>query len=509
MSSILDWINVGDVSAERDQNLAKYFYDAGVSKNIIDNAKQYLLLGRKGAGKTAVFLHLQSKPGSLFKHNDLVIPLSLQSYNWQAHQLLIDAQKEGGFQHRDSWRFVFCIESIKAIVEHLKSQAKPIPKSITTASKVLEKLFNSPIPSWTDLLGEKLFSLGGLELPNFGLSDEGIKAATGSISFEQMQEKKDLRSLMNRNISTLTNWFEKCLEDTPEEIRIFLIFDRLDEAWVSSFFEQSKTIISGLLHAAEHCLGKFSGKIRPIIFLREDIFWTFDINDRNKLREDCSDSLRWNTESIEKLVLERINYHAKLESRPPVQLLQDLFHEKEMRSRTPPVKHLFNRTMCRPRDMVAFLKRTIEAARDESLVNDEKSKLLTRAIYNAEPGYSEYLYDELSDEWRTQNSSFSDYLAAIENIRYAIFTPLELFNQLEKKGLAKDHADFRKIVRFLFDNSILGITIGESKQWRYKCFYPNQGFSDEGQLKVHTGLIKRLGLIEGSTGEQNKNLPIE
>ncbi len=509
MTSILDWINVGDVSAERDNNLAEYFYDAGVSKNIINNSKQYLLLGRKGAGKTAVFLHLASKPANLFGTNDLVIPLSLQSYNWQAHQLLIDAQKEGGFQHRDSWRFVICIESIKAVATHLKNQNLPTPKSIETALRVLEKLFSTPVPSWTDLLGEKLFSLGGLELPNFGLSEDSIKATAGSISFEAIKEKKDLQTLMNRNISTLTNWFEKCLEDAPPEIKIFLIFDRLDEAWVASFFEQSKTIISGLLHAAEYSLTKYSGRIRPIIFLREDIFWTFDINDRNKLREDCSDSLKWNTESIEKLVLERINYYASLNSQSLVASLQDLFHEKEMRSRTPPVKHLFNRTMCRPRDMVAFLKRTIQASRDESLINSEKTKLLTRAIYNAEPGYSDYLYDELSDEWRTQNASFPDYLAAIENIRYAIFTSNELHTQLQKKGLANDHAEFRKIVRFLFDNSILGITVGESKQWRYKCFYPNQGFVDEGHLKVHPGLIKRLGLIEGSTGEQNKDLPNE
>ena len=509
MINILDWINVGDVSAERDNNLSEYFYDAGVSKNIINNPKQYLLLGRKGAGKTAVFLHLASRPSSLFGANDIVVPLSLQSYNWQAHELLIDGQKEGGFQHRDSWRFVLCIESIKSVATSLEATGKPVPKAIKSALKVLEKLFSTPIPSWTDLLGEKLFSLGGLELPSVGLSEDEITATAGSISFDEIKDKKDLRSLMNRNISTLTNWLEKCLEETPPEIKIFLIFDRLDEAWVASFYEQSKTIISGLLHAAEYSLTKFSGRIRPIIFLREDIFWTFDINDRNKLREDCSDSLKWNTESIEKLILERINYYGELHSQPLVHTLQELFHEKEMRSRTPPVKHLFNRTMCRPRDMVAFLKRTIQAARDEELVNDQKNKLLTRAIYNAEPGYSDYLYDELSDEWRTQNVSFSDYLAAIENIRYAIFTPVDLHTQLQKKGLANDHAEFRKIVRFLFDNSILGITIGESKQWRYKCFYPNQGFVDEGLLKVHPGLTKRLGLIEGSTGEQSKDLPVE
>lgn len=509
MTSIVDWLNVGEVSAERDNNLAAYFYDAGVSKDIIGNPKQYLLLGRKGAGKTAVFLHLTRKPNELFGEHDLVVGLSLQSYNWQAHQLLIDSQKEGGFQHRDSWRFVLCIESIKAVTSHLQKHGYKIPKNLQHAANILEKLFSKPVPSWFDLLGEKLYNLAGFELPGFDVNEDTVSVTGGQISFDDIKEKRDLRTVMNRNIGALTNLLEACLKEIPENIRIFLVFDRLDEAWTASFIEQSKTIISGLLHASEHMLEKFNGLIRPIIFLREDIFWSFDINDRNKFREDCSQNLRWNPDSIEKLILTRINYYANLANQSKISSLQDLFQEKEMRSRTPPVKHLFNRTMCRPRDMVAFLRRTFQAAKDDNLVNDQATKLSTKAIYNAEPGYSEYLYDELSDEWRTQNPSFSDYLAAIENLKYAIFKPSEYHLELEKKDLATDTSEFRKIVRFLFDNSILGITVGESKTWRYKCFYPNQGFDDTGYLKVHPGLIKRLGLIEGSTGEQPQSIPIE
>lgn len=509
MSNILDWINVGEVSAERDNNLADYFFDAGVSKSIIANPKQYLLLGRKGAGKTAVFLHLTGKPSNLFSSDDLVVGLSLQSYNWQAHQLLNDSQKEGGFQHRDSWRFVLYIETVKAVVTHLQSSGKPVPKNLQKAASILEKIFSKPVPSWTDLLGEKLYSLAGLELPGFDLSEDNFSASTGKISFEDVQEKTELRAVMNRNISALTNWLEKCLHEIPSGIKIFLVFDRLDEAWVATFIDQSKTIISGLLHASEHVLNIFNGTIRPIVFLREDIFWTFDINDRNKFREDCSDSLRWNTDSIEKLMLTRINYYANLAGKSSIASLQDLFQEKEMRSRTKPTMHLFNRTMCRPRDMVAFLKRTVQAAKDDGLVSDDQSKLSTKSIYAAEPGYSEYLYEELSDEWRTQNPAFGDYLAAIENLKYAIFQPSDYHLELQKKSLATERADLRKIVRFLFDNSILGIKVGESNQWRYKCFYPNQGFDDTGFLKVHPGLIKRLGLIEGTIGEQPNGIQLE
>lgn len=496
---ITDWIDVGEVSAERDLNLTHYFFDAGVSAELVKNKKQYLLLGRKGAGKTAVFLHLLQKPPAIFKDSDIVIGMSLQSYNWQAHQLLCNQLRSGGFQHRDSWRFVLCVESIRAATSHFEGKKIPIPKDIQKASKVLQKLFNGPIPTWVDLLGDKLFTLANAKLPEFGAGDEGLTVSGGEVSFEQIKDDTSLKGKLNQNIENLTNWLEKSLKALPDDIRIFLIFDRLDEAWVANFVEQSKSIISGLLHASEHVLQNFDGRIRPLVFLREDIFSTFDINDRNKLREDCSKSLRWTQEAIEKLVLARINFYAAEAGQPEITSLHDIFHEKEMRSRTPPVKHIYNRTMGRPRDMVAFLSRSFRTAREENLVDSDSDKIQAKAIYLAEPGYSEYLYEELSDEWRNQNAHFHDYLGTLENLRYAAITTVELEEALTNKHIVSDRAGFRNIVRFLFENSIIGVTVGNSYQWRYRCFYPTQAFVDTDTIKVHPGLIKRLGLLEGSS----------
>ncbi|MFZ1548374.1 MAG: hypothetical protein WAT12_14965 [Candidatus Nitrotoga sp.] len=502
---ITDWIEIGEVSAERDTNLINYFYDAGVSAKIVNNPKQYLLLGRKGAGKTAVYMHLIQTPQSVFKDGDAVVGLSLQSYNWQAHNLLSNDLRSGGFQHRDSWRFVISVESIKAIVSCLKKEGKDLPKPIAKATAVLEKLFSSPIPSWTDLLGTKLFSLATAKLPELGSGEDGIIFGGGELSFEKIKESTTLKNQLNQNIENLTDWFEKCLESAPSHMRVFLAFDRLDEAWVTDFISESKSILSGLLHASEHVLQKFGGRIRPLIFLREDIFSTFEINDRNKLREDCSESLRWSQDDIEKLALERINYYAKRAGKPLLSSLQEIFLEKEMRSRTTPIRHLYNRTMGRPRDMVAFLGRTFVTARAEKLCSSDGNKILTRAIYAAEPGYSEYLFEELSDEWRNQNPSFLEYLRTLENLRYAAITTEELELALTTKGFIKERADFRNIVRFLFENSIIGITVGDSKQWRYKCFYQNQAFLDTDVIKTHPGLIKRLGLTEGASDRAGKS----
>ncbi|WP_124921911.1 P-loop ATPase, Sll1717 family [Burkholderia stagnalis] len=496
---ITDWIEVGEVSAERDQNLQHYFYDNGVSKKLVANKKQYLLLGRKGAGKTAVFSHLASSPTSIFAATDVIVPLSLQSYNWQAHNLLSDNQKAGGFQHRDSWRFVLYVEAVRALNEKLRARGAIVPKKIEKAAKVLEKIFSTPVPSWTDLLGQKLFNLAKFELPKAGLDDDGMSFGGGEISFEQLRDNVELKHKLNKNIEGLTAFLESSLSETPESIRVFFLFDRLDEAWVSNFIDESKSIVSGLLHASEHVLHQFDGRLRPIVFLREDIFSTFDINDRNKLKHDCSESLLWDQESIERLILERVNFYATKKSVAPLSELQQIFIEKEMRSRATPVKHIFNRTMCRPRDMVAFLDKTFKAAKADELHSPDGMQISTQAIYDAESSYGDYLFEELSDEWRNQNQDFLEYLRTFENLRYAAITPDELKDALIKKGLVNDHAEFRSIMRFLFENSIIGITVGKSKQWRYKCFFPSQAFSDADVVKIHPGLIKRLGLTESSS----------
>lgn len=50
---ILNWIKVGEVAAESDDNLHLYFYDTGVSREIISSNNKFLMLGRKGAGEGA------------------------------------------------------------------------------------------------------------------------------------------------------------------------------------------------------------------------------------------------------------------------------------------------------------------------------------------------------------------------------------------------------------------------------------------------------------------------
>jgi hypothetical protein len=486
--NVLDWIGVGEVSAERDENLVHYFFDAGVSQKILSNKKQFLLLGRKGAGKSALFEFLKAKPESLFDNKSLVIPLSLASYNWNAHFLLADPQKGVSAAQRDSWRFVVAIETIRALFTELRDDA---PHSLREANDVLERVFSKPIPKWTDLLGEKLFGLSKVKLP--GGSFDPIKTAgsleLGEVSFSELQKNNDLKTQLSRNISSFTEYLERKLKESLGGRSIYLIFDRLDEAWLESHVNECKQVITGLINASEYVLGCYDARIRPIVFLREDIFFTLDLNDKNKLKEDCGSALVWDSETLLQMLTKRLQFFAE-KKKVSLQTIESLFDKKTMRSRATPPSYILNRTFYRPRDLVAYYRKVIEHAKNHSVAGT----LPVESIYEAEASYSEYIYQELIDEWKTQSPEISNYLDLLENIGTSTISTDVLAKAFSEKLSISDRAKFRTVLRFLFENSIIGFRVGQSNQWRFKCAWPHQGFQDTELYRVHPGLKKRLGI---------------
>lgn len=507
--NILDWINVGKVSAERDDLLMNYFYDNGVLKGVVDSPSSFLILGRKGAGKTAVFKYLTENQKIFIKPNDILIPLSFEDYNWNIHSLLTNPDKAESLSYKQSWKFVIIIEAIKVINNWYKTNNKTVPKSIEKANKILEKLFDSPIPSIYQIIGKKLLSLSSIKLPKLGFDiEEGsLDVGDGEISFDEVKSSTSLQQLLSENIENLISYLDNSLKSIKNEnMNIFICFDRVDEAWDEVSYKSSKRVIAGLISACDSISSQYKGQIRPIVFLREDIFEVLSINDSNKLREDCGQLLHWSKDSIQKMILARINYYGKQKGVNQYNEFELLFEKKEMRQRAKPLNYILKRTMMRPRDIISFLGRIIEAMKEK--VNDpfadEKKVFVnidSESIYNAEPGYSEWLKQEILDEWSVQNPTIKDLLNAIQNNSSTNFTSLELETELVKINPETKNTNVLGHLRFLFENSIIGFKVGDSKEWRFKCFYPSQGFIASPEYRIHEGLVRSLNLKENRETE--------
>jgi hypothetical protein len=511
ISTILDWLEFGKVSAERDDLLPHYFFDNGTLDEIINSPSSFLVLGRKGAGKTALFKYFTDNKNRFLQNDDVMLALSFEDYNWGVHSLLMNPLKADSMLYKQSWRFVMIVEAVKVYYSWFLQNKKALPKPLARAMKVLEKLFGSPTPSLGQVVGQKILALSSFKLPSFGLniSEDGIGelgAAAGEVTFDQVQKSDDLKSKLSENIEGLINYLDEvvgdCLEQCP---RLYICFDRVDEAWDEDSFDSSRKVIGGLVTACDSVNAQYKGKIRPILFLREDIFDVLSINDSNKLRQDCGKLLHWNKISLEQMILRRVNYFAQKAGVSQVTSLDSFFDRQEMRQRAKPSGYILRRTMMRPRDLISLLDRVTSTMKEkaEDPFRDEPitfAKLECESVYNAEPGYSEWLQKELLDEWRAQKPIIATLFAALQNHSSTIISADDLEKQVNKLGNTTNKKDIIDYLKFLFDNSIIGIKLGNSTEWKFKCFAPTQGFVESESYKVHDGLVRSLNLTEPRSG---------
>jgi hypothetical protein len=503
---ILDWVEFGKVSAERDDNLSSYFYDNGVLRRAINSPSTFLVLGRKGAGKTALFKYLDENRDDFLDTSDLLLPQSFEDYNWNIHAILADETKASSMVYKQSWKFVIYAETIQALLDHYALIRAVAPVKIKNAAKILEKLFDTPTPSIYQIIGQKILQLSKLKLPSAGLDlDSGdlesISADAGEVSFDGVKADASLKQRLTENINNITRILENALESSQGWPRTFVSFDRVDEAWDDSSVESSRPVIGGLVAAADAINSQFKGRLRPLIFLREDIFETLSINDANKLREDCGALLHWSKESLSAMILRRVNFFGAQCGVQPVPDLDALFDKAEMRQRARPFNYILRRTMMRPRDLIAMLSRTVDAMKEK--VEDPFAeeipvfhKLECDSVYAAEPGYSEWLKQELLDEWGVQQPVIRKLFQAIQSNGSTNITKAKLMENVRPLEPSVTETSIVTHLKFLFDNSIIGFKLGASTEWKFKCFYPSQGFIEADEYRIHDGLVRALNLIE-------------
>ena len=499
---MIDWIDFGKVSAERDENLSEYFFENGVLQEVVKNRFNFLILGRKGAGKTAVFQHLSENPRKYLSAEDRLESLSLQDYSWDVHSLLAAEGKASSIAYIQSWKYIIYLLAVGKVAENEKVSGK-----MKAASKIVRRIYGSPAPSLGELVGQKIFQLTRLKLPSgaIGIEETDVESLSlegGEITFSDIQRDPSLQATLNQSIERLTHIMESALDEHLEgNGRFFVAFDRIDEAWDATSYEASQLIISGLIGACEYINLKFKGKLRPIVFLREDIFETIELNDKNKLKTDCGELLAWGKPGLTRLVLERVNFFARSSGQIEVSKVDDLFDRDQMRQQRAPFDHIMLRTMVRPRDFIRFLqlvKQDMIERRDNIFEEEEVNpeRLECQSVYNVEAKYSEWLVDELKDEWRAQFPAINQLFEAIQSVGATNFGAEDLKAALTKIGAPCSDSELKSHLKFLYENSIIGFRVGKSNQWKFKCFFSSQGFIDSEVYKVHDGIHKGLNLTE-------------
>lgn len=400
----LDLLKLGlgyDIAENEKDELENYF----VRINAYDYAMNHnraFFIGRKGTGKTAVYIMLNK---ALLAPNDTyVIDLKPESSellnNVEVARLYQSVAQKQSFFHT-IWKFVIYGKLALQIVESLQ---KPFIES-----ESFEHEFVDFVNSNHSLLSQHF-----LEVLNHI-----------SVHDEPNQLQKVYVTLLNPLANYVRSYFEK-----TKYQRIAIIADNLDKTWdIKNDLDIQTSMILSLFEVTGQIESHISSRhgqrvdIKVILFLRKDIF---DYILRHAREPDKlilnKQEIDWakNPNQLKLLIEKRFEYVLSLKSDDEIAKVWD----KYFAVRLQPNKSVFSKIMeaCipRPRDLLMFMRNMFESA-----VNNGNSKVLEEDFEKALEEYSSYLYQNLVAEMVSEYPNIrnlldrlhSGYIDRIEYVR--------------------------------------------------------------------------------------------
>lgn len=485
---IRDWFPEFQVSAETDIDLQEYFFKLPEVKQIT-SSRSWLVLGRKGMGKTAIYEYLKKASSEdLDGYNSICINFS--DYPWPAHQLYKESLSGELSAYQKSWRYLFFVKALSKLIDLKEASHESLNKELKWAKDYIEKIYGNPDPSLTEVIFSKIARLSAISGP--GVDLEEMSFEVGEVSFDEIAENKQLQAKLRSNAFTLLTHFEKIFKKNCGEHKVLIALDQLDENWLDGEIEEYSKVLINLVNVCRN-IGldrELARNLKVVPFLRTDIYHSLRFNDKNKLLQDSAVTISWDSESLDEMYFERIKKYVpdtiKLDAEKKS---GNLFEVNFARQGTPPFKYVTRRSFFRPRDIIVYFNKIRDCHKPNS------SGLYTSSeLYDADREASASVYNELIDEWSNQFPEIESLLTVLQTIQVETFTYDDFSEKYNNEFSQSSEGTKREHLKFLFDNSI----IGQKKQgrWEYVSSTPNLKMNIEKDFRTHHALKYRLHLIE-------------
>ena len=485
---ILQKVNFGHIDAEADRNLISYFLETDSYRRIFSGEKMYVL-GRKGTGKSAIYLTLERLKNPYIT----VSGLTFDDYPWQIHNKIKDDSKSVDFAHVNTWKYIILLELAKLVIRENSGESQEIKE----VKSFLESVYGSLNPSFKEFLVDKAKRIKCIELPKISWKEIRL----GKVEFEDKSApEKNLVSNINVINSVLQ---EKLFKLLMRDKLYFIMFDKLDDGWDNS--DDSKSSIIGLLRASRDLnleSRKCHRMLRAVPFLRSDIYDCLQYNDKNKAYPDI-EFLNWNPENLKIIINKRISTSLHI---PEPEAWNAVFESKALARKTTNFNYIVKRTLLRPRDIIQFCA----SCKNEAL-HHHHTQIHNDDIYNGEAPYSEFIYREFIDEAHKQYPYIPQLFEVLRGIRYERFSYEQFENEYNQLTSVKNQLNLNPTIalKILFDFSIIGVERvggsagGSSFEFKYTDSLIQPEFNRT--MVIHPSLKKHLKLIEKRSSRMKVN----
>lgn len=233
---------------EAKQEDDKYFYYVD-EVNAIENGSKCYVIGRKGMGKTAISEYLSQKE----RYNIFSEKMTFKNFPYNILYNLADNDYRLPNQYITTWKYIIYNTILKMMAQNngLKCEIKEVLSNMYP--KDPREVLKKSLKKWTT----KEF---GLQILSNGFN-YGREEFKEEISW---QEKVDI--------------FEEIIEKYIDDSFYYILIDELDEDYKAFINNKERedyfSLLTSLFKAVQDIRSKFKGKgnIRPVVFLRSDIY---------------------------------------------------------------------------------------------------------------------------------------------------------------------------------------------------------------------------------------------
>ncbi|MFQ6777303.1 hypothetical protein V6Z69_19055 [Cereibacter sphaeroides] len=455
-----------------EENSSRYFYKMP-SVSEVENGELCYVIGRKGAGKTAIAEHLKDQAS----YNVFVRSLSFKNFPFNDLYKLEDNSYTSPSQYTTIWKFVI----YSSICEMMSQNMKIDPQ----ISGDLAKHFALDVERALSQSIRKISEGGG----GFTLFGSGASGNVKSVDIPNEAPWQERLRILERLI-------EQYIDDSV----YYILFDELDEDYKdvlrSDVSESYLNLLTGLFKAIQD-VRKVIGRgraIRPVAFLRSDIYELLKDNDKNKWLDSALE-LRWSEGQLRNLMAFRLA-RAKSEDEdiPSFEVVvKNLFVSPVTRAGgARRQKHVFEyilgHTLMRPRDVISYFRECAKIANEFG-----SNKISPDYFSSANRGYSDRLRQELLDEVQGAIPEIEEVFHAISEVRKQVFSANELRARYERRvaaGKINTPLKFEQVLEVLFHFSIIGNQPKQHSARIFKYIYPKARLNGGEKLALHKGLLQ-------------------
>lgn len=387
--SDLSGLTFGSLAAENDASLQDYFVRTETFERVAD-AEKWLLLGNRGTGKTAIF---QSLANSRRREGRKVIELRPDDYSYELARDTLVAEAEGSWQksgaYNAAWKWVLLQLTVRECANPTAAyRRRPEGRLYSFMRDRYQDVHKNPI----DWLISYLKRIEGFKI---GKYEAGVQT-------------KELQELFRLDeLSPIVDDLKSVLKNSPVDVYI----DELDRGWDSS--EDAQHFVSGLFRAAVG-LNQEYPNLNIYLSLRQELYESIPLlYDDTQKHRDVIEQIRWDERRLLAMMAGRIRATV-----PEAEELSDeqswgcVFGEVLSYRNTRSFNYVVDRTLNRPRELIAFATAIREAAVERGTAVDYP------VIADAERKYSKDRFDDIVSEYRFQYPGLGDVLEQFRGSLY-------------------------------------------------------------------------------------------